>query len=253
VAKTLRRPLPEDADFLTASAEQMRALRDVLGPLSRKLASRMGERRKHQRQGGVDFRKTIRRSLSSGGVPLDLYFHKPRPHKPELVVLADISGSVSAFAAFTLQLTSALRSQFARVRSFVFVDGLDEVTDLVANANEITEVTAEINRRGLGVWFDGRSDYGNAIDTFWERHGQDLRHRTTVLVLGDARTNYHSPRVEILAKIAKKSGHVYWLNPEPHGAWDSGDSVISQYAKVCDETLECRNVRQLKQFIDRLE
>jgi uncharacterized protein with von Willebrand factor type A (vWA) domain len=252
VAKTLRRPLPEDVDFLTASAEQMRALQDVLQPLARKLAARMGERRRHHRRGAIDFRKTIRRSLSSGGVPLDVYFHKPRPAKPELVVLADISGSVSAFAAFTLQLTYALRSQFARVRSFVFIDGMDDVTDLVGRARNILEVTGEINRLGLGVWLDGRSDYGNAFDTFWQRHGQELRQRTTVLVLGDSRTNYHASRADVLGKIAQRAGHVYWLNPEPRAAWDSGDSVIGQYARFCDGVFECRSLRQLRSFVERL-
>jgi hypothetical protein len=252
VARTLRRPLPEDIDFLTASAEQVRALQDVLQPLARKLAARMGERRRHHRRGPLDFRKTIRKSLSSGGVPLDVYFHKPRPAKPELVVLADISGSVSAFAAFTLQMTYALRSQFARVRTSVFVDGLDDVTDLVARSRNILEVTSEINRLGLGVWLDGHSDYGNALDAFWERDGQELRQRTTVLVLGDARTNYHAPRAETLGKIAQRAGHVYWLNPEPRGAWDGGDSVIGEYAQFCHGVFECRNLRQLRSFVERL-
>jgi uncharacterized protein with von Willebrand factor type A (vWA) domain len=168
-------------------------------------------------------------------------------------VLADISGSVAAFAAFVLQLTYALRSQFARVSSYVFVDGLDDVSELIDKSTGITEVAAEINRRGLGVWLDGRSDYGNAIDTFWREHGARLRHRTTVLVFGDARSNYHSPRTEVLGRIAQRAGHVYWLNPEPRTAWDTGDSVIGQYARHCDGVVECRNVRQLEAFVERLE
>jgi len=252
VARTLRHQLPEDVDFLTASAEQLRLLGEVLAPLARKLAARIGARRRHARRGSVDFRKTIRGSLSTGGVPVDVHFHKPRPAKPELVVLADISGSVAAFAAFVLQLTYALRSQFARVSSYVFVDGLDDVSELIDKSTGIAEVAAEINRRGLGVWLDGRSDYGNAIDTFWRQHGARLRHRTTVLVFGDARGNYHSPRTEVLGRIAQRAGHVYWLNPEPRAAWDTGDSVIGQYARHCDGVFECRNVRQLEAFVERL-
>src|SRR5262249_17204892 len=153
--------------------------------------------------GSINFRRTIRSSLSSGGIPLDVHFHRPRPHKPELIVLADISGSVSAFATFTLQLTYALRSQFVRVRSFVFVDGIDEVTGLMSRATDILQISSEINSRGLGVWLDGHSDYGNAFATFWDEHGAELRHRTTVLVLGDARSNYHAPRADALARVSR--------------------------------------------------
>ncbi|MCW2522661.1 MAG: domain containing CoxE-like protein [Frankiales bacterium] len=253
VAKTLRRPLPEDIDFLTAANAQLVGMREIVQPLTRKLAARLQDKRKHSTRGTVNFRKTMRTSLSTGGVPLELQYHAPRPTKPELVVLADISGSVSAFAAFTLQLAYALRSEFARVRGFVFIDGVDEVTDLLSGANDVLAVTTEINRRGLGVWLDGRSDYGNALDTFWSKHGQDLKQRTTVLVLGDSRTNYHAPRADILAKISQRAGHLFWLNPEPRPAWDSGDSVVGQYARYCDAVVECRNLRQLRTFIEQLD
>jgi uncharacterized protein with von Willebrand factor type A (vWA) domain len=252
VAKTLRRPLPEDIDFLTAATAQLEQLHVVLQPLSRKLAARMVQKRKHHRRGAVNFRKTIRGSLSTGGLPITVHYHGPRPAKPELVVLADISGSVSAFAAFTLQLTFALRNQFSRVRCYVFVDGLDEVSSLLETSRNIIDVTTEINRQALGVWFDGRSDYGNAIETFWRLHGKELRTRATVLVLGDARSNYREPRADILAKIAGRAGHLFWLNPESKTAWDSGDSVIGRYAAHCDEVVECRNLRQLRAFVERL-
>ena len=252
VARTLLRPLPEDIEFLTASTAQADQLRDVMQALSRKLAARILQRRKHRRRGTVDFRATMRASLSTGGVPIDVRYHGPRPAKPQLVVLADISGSVSAFAAFTLRLTYALRAQFSRVRCYVFVDGLDEVTSLLERAGSLLDVMTEINQLGLGVRLDGRSDYGNAIETFWHAHGAVLNTRTTVLILGDARSNYHSPRAEVLGKIAGRAGHVCWLNPEARAAWDSGDSVIGQYARYCDEVVECRNIRQLRAFVERL-
>jgi uncharacterized protein with von Willebrand factor type A (vWA) domain len=252
VAKTLRQPLPEDVTFLNASRDQVLAMRSVMVPMARKLAARLARRRRHRSRGQLDIRRTVRASMSTGGVPLAPVFRRPRPAKPELIVLADISGSVSAFAAFTLQLAFALRTEFAKVRCFVFVDGIDEVTSLMSGARDLLDVTRQINEAGLGVWMDGRSDYGNALDAFWERHGSELRRRSTVLVLGDARTNYHASGAHVLKSVRKQAGHLFWLNPEPRAAWNSGDSVMKEYAPHCDSVVECRNVRQLREFVETL-
>jgi uncharacterized protein len=253
VARTLRRPLPEDVDFLTSSRDQIADMRAVLDPLTRKLASRLAAKRRHKRRGALDFRRTVRRSLSTGGVPVRPAFRKPHPAKPELFVLADISGSVSTFAAFTLQLAFALRSQFSRVRSFVFVDGVDEVTDVLQQAPDVVEAARHINAAGSGVWLDGRSDYGHALFAFWDIWGEQVRRRTTVIVLGDARTNYHDPREGALKAVTQRAGHVFWLNPEPTSAWNSGDSVIARYQPFCDAVYECRNIRQLRAFVEDLD
>jgi uncharacterized protein with von Willebrand factor type A (vWA) domain len=253
VARTLRRPLPEDVDFLTSSQEQIVAMRAVLDALARRLGGRLAEKRRHRRRGTLDFRRTVRASLGTGGVPIDPVFRKPNPSKPELFVLADISGSVSTFAAFTLQLTFALRSQFSRVRSFVFVDGVDEVTEVLQRAPDIIDATRQINAAGSGVWLDGRSDYGHALESFWQQWGDQVRRRTTVIVLGDARTNYHNPAAGTLKAVRQRAGHVFWLNPEPRAAWNSGDSVIASYQPFCDAVRECRNLRQLRAFVSELE
>jgi uncharacterized protein with von Willebrand factor type A (vWA) domain len=253
VARTLRRPLPEDVDFLTSSRDQIADMRAVLDPLTRKLAGRLAAKRRHKRRGALDFRRTVRRSLSTGGVPVRPAFRKPHPAKPELFVLADISGSVSTFAAFTLQLAFALRSQFSRVRSFVFVDGVDEVTDVLQQAPDVVEAARHINAAGSGVWLDGRSDYGHALSAFWDIWGEQVRRRTTVIVLGDARTNYHDPREGALKAVTQRAGHVFWLNPEPTAAWNSGDSVIARYQPFCDAVYECRNIRQLRAFVEDLD
>jgi uncharacterized protein len=253
VARTLRHPLPEDVDFLTSSREQIVAMRSVLDPLTRRLGGRLAEKRRHRRRGALDFRRTIRESLATGGVPVEPIYRKPRPSKPELFVLADISGSVSTFAAFTLQLMFALRSQFSQVRSFVFVDGIDEVTDVLRQAPDVIDATRQINAMGSGVWLDGRSDYGHAFESFWERWGEQVRKRTTVIVLGDARTNYHDPAAGVLTAVRQRAGHLFWLNPEPRAAWDSGDSVMASYQRVCDAVHECRNIRQLKHFVEELD
>jgi uncharacterized protein with von Willebrand factor type A (vWA) domain len=253
VARTLRRPLPEDTDFLSSSREQIADMRAVLDPLTRRLGGRLSARRRQRRRGTLDFRRTVRRSLSTGGVPVRPAFRKPHPAKPELFVLADISGSVATFAGFTLQLMYAMRSQFSRVRSFVFVDGMDEVTDVLQRAPDVLEVSRQLNAAGSGVWLDGRSDYGHALTSFWDAWGAEVRRRTTVIVLGDARTNYHDPCEGALKAVSQRAGHVFWLNPEARNVWNSGDSVIARYQPFCDSVRECRNLRQLRAFVEDLD
>ena len=145
MAKTLRKPLPEDVDFMHASREEMANIRKAIQPLTRKLAARLARKRKHKRRGPLDFRATVRQSLSYGGVPAEPRFRNPRPNKPELVVVADISGSVAAFARFTLHLVYALQNQFSKVRSFVFIDGLDEVTHMFQDEEDITNAVHRVN------------------------------------------------------------------------------------------------------------
>jgi uncharacterized protein with von Willebrand factor type A (vWA) domain len=253
VARTLRAPLPEDVTFLTASRVQVAEMRTILEPLTRTLATKLSRKRRSKRQGALDFRKTVRRSMSTGGVPAEPVFRKPRPSKPQLIVLADISGSVATFAAFTLQLAYALRQEFSSVRCFVFVDGVDEVTDVIAGARDIVDATSQINADGSGVWLDGRSDYGHALESFWDNYGGQVNSRSTVVVLGDARSNYHSPQAETLGRIQRSASRLYWLNPEAPNSWDTGDSVIGKYAPYCDAVFQCRNVRQLKAFVEQLE
>jgi uncharacterized protein len=252
VAKSLRKPLPEDIDFMHANREEMVALRRAMGPLTRKLAVRLARRRRHGRRGPLDFRRTVRHSLSTGGVPIEVKYRTPRPAKPEILVVADISGSVAAFARFTLQLVYAISSQFSRVRAFVFIDGIDEVTDYFKATDDIGEAISRINAEADVIWMDGHSDYGHAFETFWARWGQDIGSKTTVLMLGDARNNYHAAQAWVVAEMAKKARHVYWLNPEPRSYWDTGDSIVSQYALYCDGAYECRNLKQLERFVEQL-
>jgi len=252
LAKSVRKPLPEDLDVMHANREEMAQLERALRPLSRKLAVRLARKRRHRRRGPVDLRHTVRRSLSTGGVPIDLRFKPPRPAKPEIFVVADVSGSVASFARFTLHLVHAISSQFSKVRSFVFVDGLDEVTHLFEVAEDPADAVARINAEADVVAFDGHSDYGRALTTFHERYAPSLTKRSTVLILGDARNNYHQAHAELLAALRYRAKAVYWLNPEPTGYWNSGDSIVAQYAPYCDRVVECRTLRQLEAFVGEL-
>jgi uncharacterized protein with von Willebrand factor type A (vWA) domain len=252
LAKSVRKPLPEDLDVMHANRDEMAQLERALRPLSRKLAVRLARRRRRRHRGPIDLRHTVRRSLSTGGVPIDLRFKPPRPAKPEIIVIADISGSVASFARFTLHLVHAISSQFSKVRSFVFVDGLDEVSRLFEGVDDPSEAVARINAEADVIAFDGHSDYGRAFLTFHERFADQITKRSTILILGDARNNYHQAHAEVIADLKYRARAVYWLNPEPTSYWDSGDSIVSQYAPYCDKVIECRTLRQLEAFVGEL-
>jgi uncharacterized protein with von Willebrand factor type A (vWA) domain len=252
MAKTLRKPLPEDVDFMHASREEMASLRKAIYPLTRRLAVRLARMRRHGRKGPLDFRSTMRHSLSYGGVPAEPKFRYPRPAKPEIFVVADISGSVASFARFTLHLVYAISNQFSKVRSFVFIDGIDEVTRFFEGVEDIADALHRVNTEADVVWVDGHSDYGHAFDVFWQRYGKDIGPKTTVIILGDARNNYHASQSWVIKEMQHRARHVYWLNPEPRSYWDTGDSIVGEYGIHTDGVFECRNLRQLERFVDHL-
>jgi uncharacterized protein with von Willebrand factor type A (vWA) domain len=252
LARSIRKPLPEDIDVMHATREELAMLQRVLQPLSRKLAVRLSRKRRHGHKGPLDFRATVRRSLSTGGVPIEPRFRHPRPSKPEIFVIADISGSVASFARFTLHLVYAISAQFSKVRSFVFVDGIDEVTRFFEGVVDPAEAVARINLEANVIWVDGHSDYGHALTEFHRRWGDQVTSRSSVLLLGDARNNYHASAAWVVEDLQKRARHVYWLNPEPRDYWGSGDSIVGEYAVHCDEVVECRTLRQLEHFVGNL-
>ena len=249
MARTLRKPLPEDVDFMHASRDEMMQLQKAIEPLTRALAARLAQRRRRRNRGHLDFRQTVRHSLSYGGVPAEPKFKHPRPSKPEIMVVADISGSVASFARFTLQFVYAMAGQFSKVRSWVFIDGVDEVTRFFDEAQELSEAVHRVNTEADVVWVDGHSDYGHAFEVFHDRHLHEITQKTSVILLGDARNNYHATQAWVLKDLREKARKLYWLNPEPRGYWDTGDSVVSEYGVYCDGVYECRNLRQLERFV----
>lgn len=251
VARTLRRPLIEDIDLMHATSSDLAEMDAAIGPLTRKLAARLARRRK-KRAGRLDFRRTVRKSLATGGVPADPQFKHPRPHRPEVWLLCDISGSMATFSRFTLQFTHAMATHFSRLRSFAFVDTIDEVTDFFGPGIDFGSAVSRITTEAEVVWLDGHSDYGNALETFYSRYGSQLTPRTTVIITGDARNNYRPPRDGVLADVAGAARAVVWLNPEPTAYWDTGDSAMSHYARHCTSVHEVRTLRQLEEFVETL-
>ena len=243
--------LSENVEFLRASGEQLRAMRKTVQPLARTLATRLAAKRRRHRAGQIDLRKTLRKSMSTGGVPIDVVLAKPRPARPELVVLCDVSGSVAGFSHFTLLLVHALRQQFSRVRVFAFIDTTDEVTHMFGADADLAVAVQRITRESEVYTRDGHSDYGHAFVSFLDKYPTVLSPRSSLLVLGDGRNNYRNPETDLLSHMVSASRHAHWLNPEPRHLWGSGDSAVPRYENVI-QMHECRSAKQLAGVIDQL-
>lgn len=251
VAETLRATPLEDMDLMHATRAELAAIERAVHPLTRKLASRLAERRRRGRAGRLDFRRTVRSSLSTGGVLMEPRFRTRKPSRPDIMLLSDISGSMATFARFTLQFVYAMASEFSRLRSFAFIDGLDEVTGFFAPGVDFEAAVSRLHEEAEVLWFDGHSDYGHALEMFWERYGNEITSKATVIIAGDARTNYRDPRPDLLARVASAARSVYWLNPEPRAYWNTGDSVMRVYAPF-SEAFEVRTLRQLGGFVEQV-
>jgi len=251
VAASRRLPLVEDVDLMHATRAEIADVEKAVAPLARKLSTRLAQRRRHGRKGRLDVRRTIRRSLGHGGVLLEPQFKAPRMSKPEIVVLCDLSGSMATFARFTMQLTYAIASELSKVRVFGFIDGLDEVTDYFGSDVDFADGLIEMSRGADLVRADGHSDYGRSMQEMWEKYGDVITPRTSVMITGDARNNYRDSGERYLDRIAERSRATFWLNPEPRRYWDTGDSIMSRYAGVCDVVEQVRTLRQLEDFVEQ--
>ncbi|WP_066363282.1 vWA domain-containing protein [Herbidospora mongoliensis] len=248
ITRSAVKPSIDRRDFLRVTKAELAELRREVHPLARRLATRLSMKHRKGDRGRLDFRRTVRASLQSGGVPLTTHLRPKRPHKPELVVITDASDSVSSFAQFTLLLTFALREQFTKVRAFAFVDTVDEITKYFAPGTDVLDAITRMTGEADITRF-GRTNYGHVLTRFEERYASALTPKTSLLILGDARSNYQPPNTETLKRLTEKVRHAYWLNPEPRNQWDTGDSVASGYAAVVP-MYECRNVQQLAAFIE---
>ena len=234
---------PEDRPLLLAGADELAAMRQAMRPLARRLATRLGNRRRRGLS-GLDMRRTIRSSMGTGGVPVNPVLRRKRPTKPDLMVLCDVSGSTAEFAPFTLMLLHAVHQEFRRVRSFVFVDGIVEITDILANSPGVLDPRLLLGRRGLVVK-DGRSDYQQVLSTFLDTWGDSVTGKTTVIIAGDTRSHRRDSAACELAELGHRARRLYWLNPEQRHEWDTLDSCASEYSTYCTDFFEVSTIRQL--------
>jgi uncharacterized protein with von Willebrand factor type A (vWA) domain len=246
------RPLNElDRALPSGPLQDLAAVHRVVMQLKRRLATRGHETRGRRAHAHVDVRRTMRASLQTGGVPVVLKFRPQRPRRPELYVLCDVSTSVTSASVFFLSVLHALHDSFRKMRSFVFVERISEVTDVFARERSFKAVSEAIGRDAGVADVSGYTDYGRVWREFLALVEDDLHPRATVIVLGDARTNGRDPRADAFAAIAARAGRTFWLNPEPQLYWNYGDSVVRAYAPFC-ELHECWTTRQLEDFVKAL-
>jgi uncharacterized protein len=247
------KPLRElDRALPTNPAQDLSQVHKTVAQLKKRLASQGREHRGRRRSWQVDVRRTMRASLQTGGVPLDLKYRPRRPRRPELYVLCDVSTSVTSASVFFLSVLHALHDQFRKLRSFVFVERISEVTDVFERERSFEAVSRRIATDAGVADVSGYTDYGRVWVEFLDKVVDDLDPRSTVIVLGDARTNGREPHAQVFGHVAERAGRTFWINPEPRLYWNYGDSVMSAYEPFCDGVFECWTTKQLEAFVNAL-
>lgn len=246
------RPLSDlDRSLPGGPIQDLAAVHKVVAQLKRRLATQGNEQKGRKRHAHVDVRRTMRASLQTGGVPVELKFRPLRPRRPEIFVLCDVSTSVASASVFFLSVLHALHDSFRKLRSFVFIERISEVTEVFEHERDFRAASVAISKDAGVADVSGYTDYGRVWTEFLAEVEDDLHPRATVIVLGDARTNGRPPRDDVFAAIAEKAGRTFWLNPEPKLYWNYGDSVIAAYEQHCT-AFECWTTAQLEEFVKAL-
>jgi uncharacterized protein with von Willebrand factor type A (vWA) domain len=246
------RPLNElDRALPSGPLQDLAAVHRVVAQLRRRLATQGHTPRGQRRREHVDVRRTMRASLETGGVPVVIKQRPRRPRRPEIYVLCDVSTSVTSASVFFLSVLHALHDAFRKMRSFVFIERISEVTAIFERERDFKTVSELIGRDAGVADISGYTDYGRVWTEFRTLVEDDLHPRATVIVLGDARTNGRDPRADVFAEVAARAGRTFWLNPEPRLYWNYGDSVIAAYERYCT-AFECWTTRQLEDFVKAL-
>jgi len=246
------RPLGElDRALPSGPLQDLAAVHRVVAQLRKRLATQGKQARGHRRHAHVDVRRTMRASLQTGGVPVELKYRPRRPRRPEIYVLCDVSTSVTSASVFFLSVLHALHDSFRKMRSFVFIERISEVTDVFERERDFKAMSERIATDAGVADISGYTDYGRVWSELLELVEDDLHPRATVIVLGDARTNGRDPRADLFGQVAAKAGRTFWLNPEPRLYWNYGDSVIAAYKRYCT-AFECWTTAQLEDFVKAL-
>jgi uncharacterized protein with von Willebrand factor type A (vWA) domain len=245
------RPLADlDRALPTSPTQDLAAVHRAVSQMKRRLATLGNEQRGRRRGRTVDVRRTMRASLETGGVPMHVRYRPKRPRRPEIYVLCDVSTSVTSASVFFLSVLHALHDSFRKLRSFVFIERISEVTDVFEHERDFRVIAQRISSEGGVADVSGYTDYGRVWLEFLTEISDDLDPRSTVIVLGDARTNGREPHAEVFAQVSERAGRLFWLNPEPKLYWNYGDSVMAAYERYCDGAFECWTTRHLENFVN---
>jgi uncharacterized protein len=237
-----------DKSFAFYSEDDIRRMNDAVTRLAQRLKNRLSIRRKKAARGRFDVKKTLRKNLQYGGVPFQIMLDRRKKTKPQVMVLCDISDSVLNASRFMLQFVYSIQELYAKVRSFVFVSDIGEVTKLFED-NEIHRAV-EAALKGDVIDVFSHSNFGRAFELFHRNYLSAVDSRTTVLIIGDGRNNYNRPNDWVLREIQRKAKQLIWLNPESRMTWGVGDSEMPRYAPHCDVAEECRSIGQLYKIVD---
>jgi uncharacterized protein with von Willebrand factor type A (vWA) domain len=245
------RPLAElDRALPTSPTQDLAAVHRAVSQMKRRLATLGHEQRGRRKGRSIDVRRTMRASLETGGVPMHLRYRPKRPRRPEIYVLCDVSTSVTSASVFFLSVLHALHDSFRKLRSFVFIERISEVTDVFEHERDFRVIAQRISSEGGVADVSGYTDYGRVWLEFLGEISDDLDPRSTVIVLGDARTNGREPHADVFAQVSERAGRLFWLNPEPKLYWNYGDSVMAAYERYCDGAFECWTTRHLENFVN---
>lgn len=224
-----------------------REMSELVRRMAKQLISRHARRRKAANRGQLDFRRTLRAGLAYDGVPFNTHWRRIKKSKPSILVLCDVSGSVAAASRFLLMFLYSVSSELPKIRSFAFSDSLLEVTELFQQ-HSLEEAVGETVRR-MG---ERSSDYGNTLREFEHECLADIDHRTTVIVLGDARSNHGDPGLSSLRNVYRRARQVIWLNPESRVQWGTGDSEMPRLATACHRVRETNTLKHLERLVEEL-
>jgi len=246
-ARRLREALLSQQALTSVELQDFKAMESLVRRMARRLASRYARRRRHARIGRLDVRRTVSRAMVHGGVPFEVFWKSQAIHKPKIAVICDVSRSVAAAAQFLLLFLYSLNEAVERLDAFAFSDRAIRVNDVLEAETMDDAITLILARIGMRP-----TNYGAALEDFFALQGARLDRRTTVIVLGDGRSNYSDPRLDLMRQISERARAVIWLNPEPETDWNQGDSRMESYRRFCTVAKSCNTLRQLEQIIDHV-
>lgn len=237
-----------DKSFSFYTEDDIRRMNEAVARLAQRLKNRLSVRRKKAPRGRFNVKATLRKNLQYGGVPFHIELDRRKKTKPQVMILCDISDSVLNASRFMLQFVYSVQDLYAKVRSFVFVSDIGEVTKLFEEHEIHRAVETALKGEVIDVF--SHSNFGRAFELFFKSYFAAVTGKTTVLIIGDGRNNYNRPNEWVLREIQQKAKQLIWLNPESRMTWGVGDSEMPRYVPYCDIAEECRNINQLYKVVD---